>query len=187
MQGMRQAAQAQQARMAALGQQGSMAAQMQGQGLQLAGQKASAADAIAQFNAQNRQNVAGRNLGERQRIGEAGSATRNQEQMYNQALIQQRFQNEMAKATGVTGAQSALAQQMQQQAGAAQQAQQAQTGAILGAATTLGAAGIGAYGKVAAAKAASPTFQSSAAGITGQPDAPVVGGDFYYGPNRRTV
>lgn len=143
MQGMRQAAQAQQARMAALGQQGSMAAQMQGQGLQLAGQKASAADAIAQFNAQNRQNVSAQNLANRQRIAEAGAATRNQQQMYNQALIQQRFQNEMARATGVTGAQTNLANLYGQQAGAAQQAQQAQTGAILTAAGTIGGAMIG--------------------------------------------
>lgn len=140
MSGMQQAAQAQQARMAALSQQGSMAAQMQGQGLQLAGQKASAADAIAQFNAQNRQNVASQNLANRQRIAEAGAATRNQQQMYNQGLIQQRFQNEMARATGVTGAQTQLAGMYGQQAAAAQQAQQAQTGAILGAAGTIGGA-----------------------------------------------
>jgi len=81
MQGMQQAAQAQQARMAALGQQANMASGMQGQQLQLAGQKASAADAIAQFNTQNRQNVSAQNLAQRQRIAEAGSATRNQEQM----------------------------------------------------------------------------------------------------------
>jgi len=108
----------------------------------LALEEASAADAIAQFNAQNRQNVAGRNLGERQRVAEAGSATRNQEQMYNKALIQQQFQNEMAKATGVTGSQTNLANLYGQQAAAAQQAQQAQTGAILGAAGTLGAAAL---------------------------------------------
>lgn len=157
MQGMRQAAQAQQARMAALGQQGSMAAQMQGQGLQLAGQKASAADAIAQFNAQNRQNVAGRNLGERQRIAEAGAATRNQQQMYNQGLIQQRFQNEMARATGVTGAQTNLANMYAQQGAASAQGQATQNAAILGGVTGLAGAGIGAYGDIEAARAKSAT------------------------------
>lgn len=153
MQGMRQAAQAQQARMAALGQQGSMAAQMQGQGLQLAGQKASAADAIAQFNAQNRQNVSSQNLANRQRIAEAGAATRNQQQMYNQGLIQQRFQNEMARATGVTGAQTNLANMYAQQGAASAQGQATQNAAILGGVTGLAGAGIGAYGDIEAAKA----------------------------------
>ena len=180
------AAQAQQARMAALGQQANLASEIQGQQLQLAGQKASAADAIAQFNTQQRMGVQSQNLANRQRIAEAGAATRNQQEMYNKGLLQQQFQNQMAKATGVTGQQSAMAGNLQQQAGAAQQAQQAQTGALIGLGGTLGAAGIGAYGKVAAAQAAAPTFQSSAAGITGQPNAPVVGGDFYTGPTRRT-
>ena len=153
MQGMRQAAQAQQARMAALGQQGSMAAQMQGQGLQLAGQKASAADAIAQFNAQQRMGVQSQNLANRQRIAEAGSATRNQEQMYNKGLIQQQFQNEMAKATGVTGSQSNLANMYAQQGAASAQGQATQNAAILGGVTGLAGAGIGAYGDIEAAKA----------------------------------
>ena len=153
MQGMRQAAQAQQARMAALGQQGSMAAQMQGQGLQLAGQKASAADAIAQFNAQNRQNVAGRNLGERQRIADIGKDVSRQQELYNKGLIQQRFQNEMARATGVTGAQTNLANMYAQQGAASAQGQATQNAAILGGVTGLAGAGIGAYGDIEAAKA----------------------------------
>ena len=180
------AAQAQQAKMAALAQQANMASGMQQQQLGLAGQKASAADVINQFNTQQRMNVQSQNLGARQAIANQAAATRNQQEMYNKGLIQQQFQNQMAKATGVTGAQSNLAQQMQQQAGAAQQAQHAQTGALLNLGGTLGAAGIGAYGKVAAAQEAGPTFQSSQARITGQSNAPAVGGDFYYDPNRRT-
>jgi hypothetical protein len=147
MQGMRQAAQAQQARVAALGQQGNMAAQMQGQQLGLAGQKASAADSIAQFNAQNRQGVAGQNLAARQGIANQSTATRNQQEMYNKGLLQQQFQNQMAKATGVTGQQTNLANLYGQQATAAQQGEQAQTGAMLNLAGTVGAAGINAYGK----------------------------------------
>jgi hypothetical protein len=142
MQGMRQAAQAQQARMAALGQQANMASGMQQQQLGLAGQKASAADAIAQFNTQQRMGVQSQNLAARQNIANQAAATRNQQEMYNKALIQQQFQNQMAKATGVTGAQSNLAANMQQQAASAQQAQQAQTGAILGAGATIGAAAL---------------------------------------------
>lgn len=136
------AAQAQQARMAALGQQANMASGMQGQQLQLAGQKASAADAIAQFNAQQRMGVQAQNLAAKQAIANQAAATRNQQEMYNKALIQQQFQNQMAKATGVTSAQSSLAQQMQQQAAAAQGAQQAMTGGLLNLGGTLGGAAL---------------------------------------------
>ena len=134
------AAQAQQARMAALGQQANLASGMQQQQLGLAGQKASAADAIAQFNTQQRMGVQSQNLASRQAIANQAAATRNQQEMYNKGLIQQQFQNEVAKAGGVTGAQSNLANLYGQQAAAAQQAQQAQTGAIIGAAGTLGGA-----------------------------------------------
>ena len=137
------AAQAQQARMAALGQQANMASGMQGQQLQLAGQKASAADAIAQFNTQQRMGVQSQNLAARQGISNQTAATRNQQEMYNKGLIQQQFQNEMAKATGVTGQQSQMASNLQNQAAAAQQAQQAQTGAILGAVGTVAGAAVG--------------------------------------------
>jgi hypothetical protein len=137
------AAQAQQARMAALGQQANMASGMQQQQLGLAGQKASAADAIAQFNTQQRMGVQSQNLAARQGIANQGTATRNQQEMYNKALIQQQFQNEMAKATGVTGQQATLAGNLQQQAGAAQQAQQAMNSALIGAAGTAAGAYMG--------------------------------------------
>ena len=160
------AAQAQQARMAALGQQSNMASGMQGQQLQLAGQKASAADAIAQFNTQQRMGVQSQNLGARQAIANQAAATRNQQEMYNKGLLQQQFQNQMAKVTGVTGAQTSMASNLQQQAAAAQQAKQAQTGAMLNLAGTVGAAGIGAYGKSAAAGAGTQTAMSGYGGDT---------------------
>jgi hypothetical protein len=137
-----QAAQAAAARRAAIGQQANMATQMQQQGLQLAGQKASAKDVINQFNVQNRQNVAARNLAERQRIAEAGTATANQQQLYNTGLIQQQFQNEVARAGGINTANQNLAGLYSSQAQAAQQAQQAGTGAALNLAGTLAAAAI---------------------------------------------
>jgi hypothetical protein len=149
------AAQAQQAKMAALGQQANMASGMQGQQLELAGKKASAADTIAQFNTQQRMGVQAQNLGARQAIANQSTATKNQQEMYNKGLIQQQFQNQMAKVTGVTGAQSNLASNMQAQAAAAQQAQQAQTGAILGAVGTV--AGMGFQGSQAGANR---TFQA---------------------------
>ena len=136
------AAQAQQARMAALGQQANLASGMQQQQLGLAGQKASAADAINQFNTQQRMGVQAQNLASKQAIANQATATRNQQEMYNRGLIQQKFQNELSKATGVIGAQSNLAQQMQQQAAAAQQAQQAMTGGLLNLGGTLGAAAL---------------------------------------------
>jgi len=136
------AAQAQQARMAALGQQANLASGIQQQQLGLAGQKASAADAINQFNTQQRMNVQSSNLAARQALANQAAATRNQQEMYNKGLIQQQFQNEMAKATGVTGGQTALANLYGQQAAAAQQAQQAMTGSLIGAAGTIGAAAL---------------------------------------------
>lgn len=145
------AAQAQQARMAALGQQANLASGMQQQQLGLAGQKASAADVINQFNVQNKQNVNARNLGEKQRIAEAGIATGNQQEMYNKGLIQQQFQNQVAKATGISGAQSNLANMYAQQGAASAQGQATQNAAILGGITGLAGAGIGAYGDIKAA------------------------------------
>jgi len=60
----------------------------------------------------------------------------------NQGLIQQRFQNELARATGQNQATQNLANNLQQQAAAAQQGQQAMVGGILGLGGTLGAAAI---------------------------------------------
>lgn len=142
-QGDRLAAEAASARRQALGQQASMASQMSQQQLALAGQKASAADVINQFNTQNRQNVSAQNLVARQNIANQAAAAKNQQEMYNKGLIQQDFQNRMAKATGVIGQQGNLAQQYAAQAGAAQQAQQAQTGALLNLAGTVAGAAVG--------------------------------------------
>ena len=136
------AAQAQQARMAALGQQANLASGMQQQQLGLAGQKASAADAINQFNTQQRMGVQAQNLASKQAIANQATATRNQQEMYNKGLIQQQFQNQMAKATGQNQATQNLANQYMSQAQAAQQGQQAMTGGLLNLGGTLGAAAI---------------------------------------------
>jgi hypothetical protein len=146
------AAQSQDARMAALRLQGDMATQMSQQQLALAGQKASADDVIKQFNTQGRQGVNQFNAQNRIATQRGIENTRNQVEMYNKGLFQQDFQNRMAKATGVSGAQNNLANQYTAQGGAAQQAQQAQTGALLNLAGTVAGAGIGAYGDVQAEK-----------------------------------
>lgn len=163
------AAQAQQARMAALGQQANLASGMQQQQLGLAGQKASAADAIAQFNTQNRQNINARNLSEKQRIAEAGIAARGQQEKYNKGLIQQQFQNEIAKATGQGQVSQNMANLQAQQAAAAQQAQQAMTGSIIRAGATIGGAMIGGPPGAAAANALTAQPQNTNYAVNWQP------------------
>jgi hypothetical protein len=151
-QGMQQAAQAAQARRAAIGDVANMASRASAEDLGLKTQQASARDTIAQFNAQNRQGVNASNLASRQSIENQRAGNVNQAEMYNKGLIQQKFQNEMSKATGVTGANSNLAGNLQNQASAAQQAQQAQTSAILNAGTSIASAGLkGGFGGAGAA------------------------------------
>jgi hypothetical protein len=114
--GERIAAEAAAARRSALAQTGQLGSQIRGQQFSEAAQKAQASDIINKFNVANRQQVAGQNLAERQRIAEAQAASRNQQQLYNKQLIQQQFQNEMAKQGGIAGAYSGTAQQQMQAA-----------------------------------------------------------------------
>ena len=87
-------------------------------------------------------NVQQQNLGERQRIQDTKTDLRNQQEMFNKALIQQQFQNQMAKA----GASANMLQnqaQMQQQAAQARSAgKQAMFGGLLQAGASLGAAAL---------------------------------------------
>jgi NAD(P)-dependent dehydrogenase (short-subunit alcohol dehydrogenase family) len=102
----------------------------------------------------------------RQAIANQAAATRNQQEMYNKGLLQQQFQNQMAKATGVSGAQTSMADNLQKQAAAAQQAQQAQTGAMLKLAGTVGGAAIGGPAGAAAGGALAQTASSGYGGDT---------------------
>jgi len=118
--GDRQAAQNYAAKMAALQQMGNVSTQMRGQDFGEQSQVASAKDAMAQFNVANRQrdidrsNVAqAGNLSNQQNIMNAATGNRNQEQIHNKGLHQQKFNNEMAKATG----QNALSQNLSNAAG----------------------------------------------------------------------
>ena len=137
------AAQAAAARRQALGQQSDMASRMSQQQLALGSQKASAADAIKQFNTQARQQTNMSNMDYQRQLANQRAATANQQEIYNKGLIQQKFQNEMAKTGGVVGAQGQQAANLQAQGAAAQQAQQAQTGALIGMAGTIGGAMVG--------------------------------------------
>jgi hypothetical protein len=138
--GLQMAANAAAARRQALGQQADMASNMSAQNLGMQEKKLSAADSIASFNAQNKQNVNAQNLGARQNIANQKTANVNQQEIYNKGLQQQKFQNEVAKAGGVSQANTAMAGNLQQQAAAAQQAQQALTSSIIGAGTSVAGA-----------------------------------------------
>lgn len=109
----------------ALSQTGSMASNLREQDFGEQSNIARARDAINQFNVQNQQQLQSRNVSEQNRaqlanmqakqaMADANRQMRNTEQQYNKQLQQQRFQNEMSKVGG--------------QSGAAQQVGQAQAG-----------------------------------------------------------
>lgn len=115
--GDRLAAMAQQKALQATAQSGQLAGQIGESDFSQASAKARAADEIARFNAANRQrvsegNVGTRNeaqrynLGEKQRISEANVGLTNQQEQHNKGLYQTRFQNELSKAQGLSGAAS---------------------------------------------------------------------------------
>jgi len=94
---------------------GQLGGNMQQQSFNQQFQKAGAQDAINQFNTQNMQNTGNlntaarnqaqvANLGEKQRVSDANTATRNTQQQYNKSLIQQDFENKYRKAGGQASA-----------------------------------------------------------------------------------
>lgn len=112
------AAQAQARALDALMQGGNLAGQMGAQDFSQQAQTAQAQDAIAAFNAKNRQgqqnlNTAARNqaqaqnLATTQGISDANVNVRNQQQQYNKNLPQQQFDNEIQKRSGQAGILSA--------------------------------------------------------------------------------
>lgn len=123
---MQLAAQASQNRRQATQNVANMSSQLDAQDFQRQASKASAADEIARFNAMNRQNVAAQNLAQQQNIADQSTALQNQQQMYNKGLYQQQFQNEMAKATGITNQLQNQASGFYNQANQQAQAAQAQ-------------------------------------------------------------
>lgn len=120
--------QAQQRALQAISNQASLAGQI---GQQQFGQQsdvARAKDLINQYNAANQQSVqqrntqaqniaAQQNLANRQNIANAAASTANQQQMHNKALIQQQFNNRMARAGGMAGQYSGIANAHEGQAG----------------------------------------------------------------------
>jgi hypothetical protein len=140
--GLQTAAQADAARRAAIMDRANLASTMSQQDLGLKTGKASAADRIAEFNAQQRTGANAANFNYQTNRANQLAANANQQEIYNKGLIQQQFQNEFQKAGGVNQAAGGMAGNLQAQAGAAQQAQQAGTGALLNVAGTLGAAAL---------------------------------------------
>lgn len=105
---------AQQRALESLMQGGQLAGQIGTQDFNQQAQVAQANDAIARFNAQNRQaqinqNVAARNtaqaanLGAKQEIANANTTLANQQQMHNKSLAQQNYENELKKRSGRSG------------------------------------------------------------------------------------
>lgn len=128
-----------QARRAALSQLGQQAGAFRGQQFQEQSSAAKARDAINQFNAMQRAQAQQANLAQRQAIENQRAATLNQQQATNKGLIQQQYQNQLQKATGMQSAMGNVAQAYGQQAQSQAQAAQAEAagtrGLLLGAAT----------------------------------------------------
>lgn len=128
-QGMQTAAQAQERALAAIAQAGSLGGQMRGQEFGEKSDVARATDSINQFNLQQRlgqrqRNVGeqrytqNRNLTEKQRIADAGTAASNAQEEYNQQLIRQHYQDQLAKGQAMAGQQTGMANHHGQQAAA---------------------------------------------------------------------
>lgn len=129
-----QASAAAQARREAINSYGNMSSQMANQDYSNKANTASAKDAIAKFNAQNTQGANQFNINNKQDVANTAANTKNQQTMYNTGLIQQKFQNDLSKATGVAGQTNNLASAYANQGTAKAQGQAAMNGAILGAA-----------------------------------------------------
>jgi hypothetical protein len=143
-----QAGNAYQNALQAVSQAGNLATGMNTQQFQQNSAKAQAADAINQFNAIARQNTGNANtqaynqaaaatLANQQAIANQNTSTQNQEQIYNQQLVQQNYQNQLQKAAIGTQAANAASGVYQQQANST-----AGLGAGLGAAGATAASGL---------------------------------------------
>lgn len=113
-QGLDVGAQANRSALEAIGNMGQLAGQMSEQDFGQQSAKARAADAINQFNTSNRQRVSGSNvdrtnrgqemnLENKQRIMDTNVGFKNQQEIHNKGLHQQKFQNDMSKAAAMSG------------------------------------------------------------------------------------
>lgn len=115
MMGMQQAAQAQQARMAALQGMGSLGGNIRAQDYGIKADRAQAQDAINRFNTMNKQGQMGRNTDRTNQrgmlnneIGNKNVAMRNAAQAHNKGLYQTEFGNKMQKGMAQGASRGAL-------------------------------------------------------------------------------
>jgi hypothetical protein len=141
-QGEAQAAQAAEARRQALAQYGQMSGNMANQDFNQKAQIANAKDNINQFNAQNKQAAGQFNITNQQNLNNQKASNANQQEIYNKQLIQQKFQNDVQKAGGVASQMNNVGQMYSQQGQNAANGQAQMTGAIIGGAASIGAAGV---------------------------------------------
>lgn len=122
-------------RASAQAQAGQMAGQMQSQDFARQAQAAQAADAIAKFNAANRQDVSRQNLQARQSLENLRASNVNRQQQLENERQQQIYGNQMGRATGQNAITSGLAstrQTMAQQSGAGQAQMYSGIGSAIG-------------------------------------------------------
>lgn len=124
--GLQTAAAAQQRALDAITGAGSMGGQIRNQDYGIASDRARAQDAINNFNIGNRQGTATRNIDRTNASNAANVDLRNQQQIANKGLYQQRFDNQVAQAQGISGANQALATRYGNKAAATQQRHAAQ-------------------------------------------------------------
>lgn len=134
------AAQAAQARRDALAQYSNLSNNMANQDFAQKAQIGNARDTINQFNAQQRTGAGQFNLTNKQNINNQKASNANQQEIYNKQLLQQKFNNDVTKATGVANQQNNLANIYSQQGQAAAQGQAQMTGSLIGGAASVGAA-----------------------------------------------
>jgi hypothetical protein len=127
-----QASMAQQRALQAMAQAGTLGGQVRGQDFDQAAAKAQAQDEINKFNTTNRQSVQSRNVAARnqaaetnlsnaQRIADSNVGFDNQAEINNKGLVQQNYENELAKrkaAAGMLGDEAAAKQKSADQTSA---------------------------------------------------------------------
>jgi len=123
-----QAAEAARARREALSQAANLATGMQQQQFGRDLTQAQARDQIAQFNAA----VAARDTGARRQQAQQQAEIQNFQEQYNKELVQREFENQMARARGVSGAVNQQAQGMMQFGGARAAADQQRAAGVRG-------------------------------------------------------
>jgi len=143
------AGQAQQRALQAISQGGQLAGQIRGQAFGEQAQSAQAQDAIARFNAQQRAQIEAANLARQQNIEQQRAGTAQQQEIHNKALIQQEYQNRLAREQAIGGAITGQAGAIGEQAGrvikSAQAEAEARTAAGAATAELIGS-GVKAFG-----------------------------------------